>query len=170
MLGFVRTSTLESVREDLEEEVEEAEERAEEANIERREVEESLAAALDAGEFEPLQHKWVEVETLDEPRAAYKRTKNQIVKLVIPAGETVVHPSTSHRKKRVSKAYVEEIRDLDNTECNVDYGYSFHDPGFAYREGEFVEPRGHDLDKSTMKTCTYGIHCFCKVEHAQEYY
>lgn len=187
MLGLARSSTVASLKEDIEE-LEDENSRLErsrdnyrrkknETYQAKKEAERALTAALEHGEFADLKDKKRKVETLDEPRVAWKRGQNYVIELVIPAGERVVHPFESmheDNKKRVSKAYVRQFYWPETGEkverrFSSEYDRSFHRGDFIYKEGKFVTPN-NNLDTDTCKTCTSGIHCFATREEAENYW
>ncbi len=123
---------------------------------------------------EKLEDKEEVVETLDEPKVAWKATLNAIVELVIPAGETVVHPQyatfTSKHKKRCSKAFVKDFHVPETDMGSPDFRDSAkRDGDFKYRVGTFVEPE-ESLDTSTYSNCKSGIHMFTSKSEAEEWY
>lgn len=175
MLGLARKSTVESLqeeKEDLEAEVQNKQVEVSEQRVRAVEAEEAHAAALEAGEFPTLEEPNLgsEVITLDEPRTVWKRTRYYIVEMVVPAGETVVHPrSNTENKKRVSRAYVKQFYDpVSGEEDDAERDRAFH-RDFTYEQGTFVEPR-HGLDTSVWNVCTDGIHCFRTREEAENYW
>lgn len=135
-------------------------------------------------------NKSEEVETLEEPRVAWKATRNYIVKLLIPEGATVVHPKYGS-KKRTDKAVVLELHEVEEevfTNRDI-FGNevtrtkkkmedeialetsdnSRRDSSFTYEVGEMVTPE-EDLNKTVDNECCSGIHFFTSIEEAVDWY
>jgi len=87
---------------------------------------------------------------------AWKRTKQGIVKLLIPTDAKRSHGT--ERKCRCSKAVVLETP-------NGEVAHSLHDAKFTYTQGATVEPDGFDEDR--WNTCGQGIHFYLTREEAE---
>lgn len=192
--GNERLDALEEQVEDLEDDLREAE--AQQAKLRGRisNLTTLVRTTQEMVDIPELEDKEDVVETLDEPRIAWKGTRDQIVKLLIPEGASVVHPkqthgSNAHHKKRVDKAialmmFDASVRNVPQrttdpyvaepcTETVVEesdstIATSKHDNTFHYRVGERVEP--DRFRTSTEIECTNGIHVFCTQDEATEWY
>lgn len=139
--------------------------------------------ALHAGSVAELEDKDGVVETLDEPRIAWKSTEDHIVKLLLPEGATVVHPENSaNNKKRGDEAIPLAFYDtgenvhrdtsaFGSTTSTYRDQYVEDDPNttiedssmrsglFKYEIGEPATPED-DLDTDVTAECRSGIHFF----------
>jgi hypothetical protein len=134
----------------------------------------------------PRGYRSERVVRLDEPRVAWKVGERDndfgytAIKLVIPAGATVVYPrkqtSVGQTKLRTNAAYVAEIQEVDTDErgdwiaepCDWQecgrYYSSGDDSDFTYREGAVAVP--DEFDDNIKHVCTHGIHVYARKETA----
>ncbi len=102
----------------------------------------------------------------------YKKCGDYVVKLKI-IGENnerrlnVVDACKEYAKFRTSKAFVEEIFNLDGSVSNVSEVKSNWNQTFVYKKGELVEAK--DYDKYINEICSAGIHYFLSFETAKFY-
>jgi len=170
-------------------------ENAEQRAVSKAEDAATIAHALNSlhtGSVAELEDKDGVVETVDDPRIAWKATDNQVVKLLIPEGATVVHPEkTANNKKRGDKAIPLSFYDVgeDVTYHNRAFGspteererYVEDDPNttvednsirsrtFTYEIGEPATP-DEDLDTDVTAECRSGVHFFPTKEDALNWY
>lgn len=195
-----RINDLEDRLADAEDEAESAKRRAGTANdkateAQRKATEEAEKAAeiahalneLHVGEVAPLKDKKDVVETLDSPRIAWKATENQIAKLLIPEGATVVHPDGAGDKKRGDEAIVLAFYDYNDKQVYNGLGgpitreqyaegpvletedRSKRSSTFKYEIGEKVTPN-EDLNANTEAECRSGVHFFPSKQSALDWY
>lgn len=96
---------------------------------------------------------------------AYKRARNYIIKLKIPADAK--RTSATTRKCRCDKAIVLDIQNLDGTKAFMDSVRSNYCKDFIYRIGETVKV--DNFDDNRWKECTTGIHFFINRQDAVNY-
>jgi len=215
-MGLIFGGSTTENREEIEElksRVEDAESRADDAERRARRAQDRAAAAEDRAISEAenaakiahalnelhtegvaaLEDKDGVVEELDSPRIAWKATNEQIVKLLIPEGSTVVHPENSaNTKKRGDKAIPLAFYDtgenvhrepstFGSTSTTYRDQYVEDDPNtttqdssmrrgrFKYEIGEPATPED-DLDTDVQAECRSGIHFFPTKDDALGWY
>lgn len=186
--------------EELEERLDEARSRADNAMARARSAEDwaedyaetavtiAQAAQENAlGDLDTVNSKTNTVETLDEPKIAWKATQNFVVKLLLPEGAQVVHPESGD-KKRADEAVVLSFHEVDERPADNTFAdvhrmeeYVVEDPAlattdnskydysFEYNIGERVTPN-NGFNTSTTSRCTAGIHFFCSKEAALHWF
>jgi hypothetical protein len=150
---------------------------------EQKRLAEHESSALDqvANELSKVPDVTDTVETLDQPRVAYKSVDTGVATLLIPEGATVVHPYTSTPdllKRRTDEAIVLKIETVseydihghayNNDEQDVVRGESDTSGNVTYAVGTTVTPSDGDphagvdrsLDMNTSRECVGGIHFF----------
>ena len=88
----------------------------------------------------------------------------RIVTLRIPA--EAKRSSATTNKCRCSEAEVLSITDIGGNNVN-DVVYSWYDPSFGYKVGEYLKI--DDFDEDRWKECASGIHFFMDIELAKSY-
>ncbi len=102
----------------------------------------------------------------------YKRCGYYVVKLKI-IGENnenrdnVVDSCKKYAKFRASKAFVEEIFNLNGGVSNISEVRSNYDSDFVYEKGKVVEVKDYDICETEV--CSTGIHYFLSFEAAKFY-
>jgi len=179
-------ATVEEQKQQMQDEILSLKERVDRKEDEARSQAENAAQIAHAvgrihtNNFKEVQDKDGVVETLDEPRLAWKATNNNVVKLLIPEGARVVHPWKSDvsrgRKKRTDEAIPVAFYDVkkggiifskkrDEQPNMMVSDRSKKDSMFEYNIGEKATPN-KPLNTRLDKECTSGIHFFTTEEKA----
>lgn len=96
---------------------------------------------------------------------AWKKAKNYIIKLEIPA--EAKRSSATGRECRCDKARVLAIETVDGAKADIEEISSNYDKTFIYRVGEIVSVE--DFDDNRWHNCTKGIHFFVTRQEAVDY-
>lgn len=186
-MGIIFNQQNDEEVEELEQRVDELEDRLENLKDEKDTLDKIVANIDQYGTIE--REKSGKVETLDEPKVAWKATKHYILKLVIPKGARVVHPNgdsfgSHYWKKRTDKAMPVGFYDVRTLEDMQQWVFQNDEEALVYDETDYCHTQNGDyeyvlgematpasyLDARVDEGCTSGIHFFTNKEDALDWY
>jgi hypothetical protein len=116
------------------------------------------------------QHGWVS-DDIDDPVRVYKAVDEGVAELIIPPGDTIVHPRQTGRmtKYRSECAYVVDMYKhggsyLDQAEPIYSYRHDSLFSEFVYETGKWV--RADELDTDEHQECSGGVNFFATQKEA----